>query len=781
MSKNISWYKTFLSLAALIAGGLAVGCDIALEKIHLQGVDPAELETIGSGHWMYLLSGLSRVAVLAIALSLFAMWLGRIRFQRAFTISGLSMLPLLVLLLRTLDERYFLTSPVSWLRVIAYLGVLGLFWWFVTHSLTIRPLTTPGKWMMTGLVFLISAGWATGWFGDRRLPVGDEPSYLMITHSIAQDQDINLDDDYRVQEYRRFYSGRYPSFTHLGYNGVNYPHHSIGLPLFLAPVYGLVLASGMEAWIVLIMRLCMAVIYGLCTLMTWTLIKQITGKVQIANWCIAAFFLSGPLLFFSLEIYPETFVAFLLVSSVYALFYPENASRTARFFWVVAAASYLPWLGIKYISTGIVLFIIAIYHVMKQKGHRERTILIICIPAVLSFVAYACFLYGHYRNFDPTSIYTGVIPGTGIRNVLPGEPGFIESIPEHLSFIGPFIWGIFIEQRVGILLFAPLYLLLLPGLIEGFSRNRKVASALVLLTASHVGIYAWHNNWSGYCPPNRQIIAVAPLLIVICAWGWDAARSTFSIWFKRLAMLWGWGVVWLLLVNERWIYHTMNPHLSGGEANVLRAFSPDFSLDLPAVFPLLMGSIKHTKANIIWSVFFVIIAVILCFGRSRDRRDPVITPGFFLAVLAIVLPLGLGLFWYITPPGSFSVEFENQPVKRIIILDNNHLGTELEGFWIRGRAAARLILGFHDPKPTLTADFYSLVPNTVTIDAGGRNRTMIMDGKNHAVFTIKPRRLFQRGDWYYVKTKIHASDGVSPQILTGSSDTRFLGVFTKLK
>ena len=71
---------------------------------------------------------------------------------------------------------------------------------------------------------------------------GDEPHYMLIAHSVLQDHDLEVADDYAEGSFRAFYDGKIgPHLAH----GTPYSVHGVGLPLILLPGYALLgLTSG---------------------------------------------------------------------------------------------------------------------------------------------------------------------------------------------------------------------------------------------------------------------------------------------------------------------------------------------------------------------------------------------------------------------------------------------------------------------------------------------------------------------------------------------------------
>ena len=748
----------------------------ALGKLGL----PAKLDRLSWDQWPQVLLGSAMTLMIWGSVSV-AISLGlKISFRETLLSSSVGFLPLLSLLVASLQNELFLTDPSSFLMVMAWIGCGVAVWYRIGHrfGFEIFKQVRPGAWTMGLACMLIAVVWAGGGMGPRRHPVGDEPAYLMITHSMAQDQDINMNDDYLAQAYRRFYSGRYPMFTHLGFDGVNYPHHSPGLPFLLAPVYAVALWWGSNAVLVFLMRLCMGILFGLCALETYRLAESLNETRSGVFGAVAACFWAGPLVFFSVEIYPEILTALLLIVSVRQLFFSKS-SDWIRFGWPGFSVAYLPWLGIKYIPTAGVLFLITIFQIWRGKVHLRRRFIFAGVLVMMSGLLYVWFLYSHYRNLNPAVIYSGVIPGTGTAAVRPGEPGFWEQFPLSFKNFWIFLLGMVLEQRIGILFFAPIYILAIPGMIRQVKQKSDVAISMILLMGIHIVLYGWQNNWGGYCPPNRQFIAVAPLLICFVAAGWQAIQGKFANVFKRGSAIYGWSLAFLLMHHERWLYHTMNPHLEGGEANILRAFSPDYGINLPKYFPLLMGDIRQWMPTLIWSLIFISLAIYLSWIGRLKLPSRKMKPGILLHTWIAVWITGLTFCWYFIPPGSFIVDFNDRIYTRQVILNDNHLGQEKDGFWVKGCATAEMLLGFKHNSPKISVDLYSLVPNVVWVNLGGSLKKVMLDGQNHGMFIMEPRKSFTRGNINYVKVKISNDSGIIPNEITDSDDKRFLGVFVR--
>lgn len=641
--------------------------------------------------------------------------------------------------------------------------------WFVKHRYKLLSL----------LILAIGTAWFAGAFGPRRHPVGDEPSYLMITHSISSDFDVVMDNDYAAGHYRRFFSGEYPMFTHLGYDGKNYPHHSIGLPLLLAPVYTFA-RLGNNSWLIFSMRFTMLAMYILLALAILHLIESFGIRRGIAFWTTAAGMLSGPMLFYSGEIYPETPSALIFVLAVTFLGHRGGQNRPVHWLLTGAGIAFLPWLGIKYIAAGFVLLIIALICVSCEPC-RWRKGLALCTVPVLSIAAYMLFLYTIYRNINPGVIYTGVHPGTSQQALHPDIPPFLSALPSRLIDMVFFTWGFFLEQRIGLVFLFPAILFMFHGLPAMLAHRRRPSLVLFATVAAHLGIYAWHNNWGGYCPPNRQAVSVIPLLLVPLAFGLNMAKEK---WPKQIAVfstLLGWRFTLTLLHNERWLYATMNPHLTGGGAQWLYRWSPLDSSILPQLFPLLMGPEKRWIPNIIWTILTILVILIIRPSVPRTRSYAGIDTGHVCRTAAILYLFIAGTGLIISarvPPHAMLTKPLEGPVEKAYSIDGSIAGNSGDGFWITGGTRGRMLVSVPSPADSLTLRIYSLVYNRIRIVTGRTNRVIELSPYQPAYQTINIGPWKYWADTHTAALSIHVETGARPSDIDHKSkDYRFLGAY----
>ena len=99
-----------------------------------------------------------------------------------------------------------------------------------------------------GLVFVVTLAIYL-FFGLRSLSTiglgGDEPHYLVITHSLLVDHDLQIENNHTRGDYRAFFGGDLrPDYLQRGVNGAIYSIHAPGLSALVLPGYALDGARG---------------------------------------------------------------------------------------------------------------------------------------------------------------------------------------------------------------------------------------------------------------------------------------------------------------------------------------------------------------------------------------------------------------------------------------------------------------------------------------------------------------------------------------------------------
>ena len=134
---------------------------------------------------------------------------------------------------------------------------------------------------------------------------GDEPHYLLAAHSIVQDGDVDVLDEYRERAYASFYPHELRPHGRETGGRLNEPH-GVGFPLLIAPAYALGGAKAVELFLAALAALAVALAYRLAL------------RVAPDPWALGAALavgLSPPLLAYGTAVYPELAAAAALAGA----------------------------------------------------------------------------------------------------------------------------------------------------------------------------------------------------------------------------------------------------------------------------------------------------------------------------------------------------------------------------------------------------------------------------------------------------------------------------------
>ena len=144
------------------------------------------------------------------------------------------------------------------------------------------------------------------WSAARRPPDGDEPYYLLITHSLAYDFDADLTNNYAAGDWRHFLDraiAPQPGDP-VGPHGELYSRHNELLPLALAPAYRLA-----GRWGALATMAALSAALGWVTLRLARHYARDRPGEGLAAYALVAF--APPLLIFSYQVWVEVPAALL--------------------------------------------------------------------------------------------------------------------------------------------------------------------------------------------------------------------------------------------------------------------------------------------------------------------------------------------------------------------------------------------------------------------------------------------------------------------------------------
>lgn len=371
------------------------------------------------------------------------------------------------------------------------------------------------------------------WTASVRPPDGDEPYYLLLTHSLLEDGDADLADDYAAGEGRRFLNRPLEPQPGdpTGPRGEIYSRHNLLLPLLLVLPYALAGKAGALAT--------MALLAALLAWRTLALAARIhphrPGGALLAFGTVV---LASPLVVYSGQVWVEVPAALALVVALERLFdwvkapprAPAGTSPAASLgrtgsSWAAAApvaagvgggappAPPLPG------GEGAFLFALAVAALPLLKLRFA----LVAIPLV------ALALWRLRRTLDRRLIHVflGVAfaAGAGVlvyNQVAYGNPLKIHSWQElDLARFGPGrylqgLLGLFFDAGFGLFGAAPLWLLTLPALLLALARRDRWLGIVLVLAAPYLLFAAPRDEWyGGWSPPFRYGMVFLPLLAIL--------------------------------------------------------------------------------------------------------------------------------------------------------------------------------------------------------------------------------------------------------------------------
>src|SRR5262249_6506921 len=126
------------------------------------------------------------------------------------------------------------------------------------------------------------------------------------------------------------------------------------------------------------------------------------------------------------------------------------------------------------------------------------------LAGILSFLF---FLHSEYGSWSPNRIYWGWENQRTLLDLI-REEGF-----QRVWIMIRMSLGFWIDQRFGLIPYAPLYIAFFPGLIWSLRTDREYSFPLTLLLAAHFAALCWGAPLGGFAPPSRHWVVLLPAVL----------------------------------------------------------------------------------------------------------------------------------------------------------------------------------------------------------------------------------------------------------------------------
>lgn len=379
---------------------------------------------------------------------------------------------------------------------------------------------------------------------------GDEPHYLLMTHSLLEDGDLDLANNYDQRDYLRFmkFEGKMKPHAVWGARpGSLYSSHSPGIAVLLLPFYGLGSLFKGKALIFFI-RLGMSVFGALFALQVFLYARSEWREERLAIrlWLFVSF--TSPVFFYSIHVYPELVVA-LLSLTVFRIFRFSSLTPQKIALGALFLSSFIWFHSLKYLPLFVPLFFYGLWTVAKKSRPVLNLALFILIP-VLVFSLYLVFQHALYGSYSLSAVsWARAMSG---EESVQFARGLLFGIPMHVRW--ETLAGYFFDQRDGLLFYSPLFFFALLGAWEMWRRRRGDLFLLLLIAAPYVLVSAFLTQRGGYAPQARPMVAVIwGLAIMLGYFLAHAGKTVFKLIFNLAAFL-SFLVVFLLLTFPTNLY-----------------------------------------------------------------------------------------------------------------------------------------------------------------------------------------------------------------------------------
>lgn len=470
------------------------------------------------------------------------------------------------------------------------------------------------RWGLFLLGFLLYASISL-WINYSVSTTGDEPPYLMITHSILHDRDFNLRNNVEQGDHRRFSWVYFPTHSLDVRDGGFYSNATSLLCFLLLPGYALGsllpdYALGERLGSLLTLNLIASWLLLEIFLLTAEISKSY--KAAFLSWALVGF--TSPVFFFSAQIYPEIVGAAVIVFLLRRLLKPGFKGKGLL---VLISAFILISLKMRFAALAITLPVLLFFLSYKKIDlflQEERKFPFRVLGTGMGLIG----LVG--ITFVGSLLFTFLVD----RVLLGGKLFHREfwNWEKLLTYLKP-EWenittflGLIFDQEFGLLFYSPLYAFGLIGIPYLLYRYGKETLTILIPIITYIFILTnlsvpdWFGGWA---LPSRYIVVIIPLIGLMSGIILSEIGGSIASILIRSLWIWSISITFILSLVTPWRYNRAN-----GANILLKQIEDIFSTRITRFFPSFISPAPEGLFIFFGLLIFFIMASLLILKQSHS-------------------------------------------------------------------------------------------------------------------------------------------------------------------
>lgn len=332
--------------------------------------------------------------------------------------------------------------------------------------------------------------------------VGDEPHYLAIAQSIARDHDLNVFNQYQRGGVREFVPDEKLS-AHATFGRGYKTMYSIHLPGLAVPLVPFFWFSLPPSLLYFLLRVWLGLFGALLGVILYLFaLRLFPASPRLSLGITASYLTAAPAFFFSVHAFPEVQATLSILAGLYVLLYPGASPRRHALLGGFLLALPLFW-GVKY---ALLLYLYAPFFLGRAlRGRRWSEAALFLAGPLLVQGLFFRYLYAAYGTLSPSAVYYGLASEERTRAIA-------------ATLLDPVTWRLRLEtlcdylldQRDGLLPYAPMFLFAFPGVLVAWRKRRQYLPHLLLAVPPFLFLlnHAFSTIRAGACPQGRYVLPV---------------------------------------------------------------------------------------------------------------------------------------------------------------------------------------------------------------------------------------------------------------------------------